>query len=88
MKKTRFSESQIVAVLKEAESGVPVKELCRKHGISDPTFYTWRKKFGGMSESDLKKLRHLEEENRRLKHMYAELCIDHRILKEVIEKKL
>src|SRR5581483_10738409 len=88
MKKARFSESQIVSVLKEAESGVPVKELCRKNGISDATFYVWRKKFGGMSETDLKRLRQLEEENRRLKHMYAELSIDHRILKEVIEKKL
>jgi len=88
MKKARFSESQIVSVLKEAESGVAVRDLCRKHGISDATFYVWRKKYGGMAESDLKRLRHLEEENRRLKHMYAELCIDHRILKEVVEKKL
>lgn len=87
MKKARFTESQIVTVWKEAEAGLSVTELCRKHGISDATFYTWRKKFGGMSESDLKRLRQLEEENRRLKHMYAELSIDHRILKDVVEKK-
>jgi putative transposase len=88
MKKTRFTETQIIAVLKEAESGLSISELCRKHGISDATFYTWRKKFGGMSETDLKRLRHLEEENRRLKHMYAELSIDHCILKDIVEKKL
>ena len=88
MKNTRFTESQIVAVLKEAEAGIPVSELCRKHSISDASFYTWRKKYGGMSETDLKRLRQLEEENRQLKHMYAELSIDHRILKDIVEKKL
>ena len=72
-----------------SDLGMPVTELCRKHGISDACFYIWRKKFGGMSaENDLKRLRQLEEENRRLKHMYAELSIDHRILKDVVEKKL
>jgi putative transposase len=88
MKKVRFTESQIVAVLNEAEAGMPIGELCRKHGISEASFYVWRKKFGGMTETDLKRLRQLEEENRRLKHMFAELSIDHRILKDIVEKKL
>jgi putative transposase len=88
MKKARFTETQIVNVLKEAEAGMPIGELCRKHGISEASFYLWRKKFGGMAETDLKRLRQLEEENRRLKHMFAELSIDHRILKDIVEKKL
>ena len=88
MKKTRFTETQIISVLNELESGVSAAELGRKNGVSDATIYNWRTKFGGMVASDLTRLRHLEEENNRLKHMYAELSIDHRILKDVIEKKL
>lgn len=88
MKKTRFSESQIIAILKELEAGISVIELGRKYGVSTATIYSWRTKFSGMTESDLKRLRQLEEENTRLKHMYAELSIDHRILKDIVEKKL
>lgn len=88
MKKSRFTGSQILAILKELETGVPVGELSRRHGISDATIYSWRNKFGGMKESELKRLKELEDENRRLKHMYAELSLDHRILKDIIEKKL
>jgi putative transposase len=88
MKKTRFTESQILAVIKEVETGKTVSEVCRKHGVSDATYYLWRKKYDGMTESELKRLRQLEEENRRLKHMYAELSMDHHILKDIVEKKL
>ncbi len=88
MKRSRFTESQIVSILKEAESGLSVVDLCRKHGISDATFYKWRSKYGGLSASDLKRLKALEDENRRLKQMYSELSLDHQVLKEVIEKKL
>ena len=88
MKKTRFTESQIIGILKELESGIGVSELSRKHGVSDAAIYKWRNKFGGMTESELKRLRTLEDENRRLKHMYAELSLDHHILKDIIEKKL
>ena len=88
MKKTRFTESQILAVIKEVETGKTVSEVCRKHGVSDATYYLWRKKYDGMTESELKRLRQLEEENRRLKHMYAELVMDHHILKDIVEKKL
>ena len=87
MKKARFTEQQIIAVLKETEAGMTISELCRKHSISDASFYIWHKKFGGMNETDLKRLRQLEEENRRLKHMYVELSIDHLILKDIVEKK-
>lgn len=88
MKKTRFTEKQILQVLKELEAGVPAVELSRKHAISHSTIYTWRSKYGNMAESELKKLRHLEDENKRLKKMYANLSIDHEILKDVIAKKL
>ncbi len=71
-----------------AELGIPVVELCRKHGMSDATFYKWRSQYGGMTETELKRLRHLEDENRRLKQMYANLSLDHEILKDIVEKKL
>ena len=88
MRKSRFNEGQIVSILKEAEIGIPVVELCRKHGMSDATFYKWRSQYGGMTETELKRLRHLEDENRRLKQMYANLSLDHEILKDIVEKKL
>ncbi len=88
MKKSRFSESQIVNILKEAEAGVSLEELSRQHGFSKATFYKWKAKYSGMDVSTLKRLRELEEENRRLKQMYAELSLDHKVLKEIVEKKL
>ncbi len=87
MKASRYSDSQIMAILKQAEAGLPVPELCREHGMSSATFYKWRAKFGGMDTSKLAYLRELEEENRRLKKMYAEERLKAEILKEVIEKK-
>ena len=87
MRKSRFTDSQILAVLKQAESGVPVPELCREHGISSATFYKWRSKFGGMDASMMARLKELEDENRRLKKMYAEERLKAEILKEAIEKK-
>ena len=87
MKKSKFTESQIVLILKEHESGKKVSDLCRKHGISEATFYNWKRKYGGMDTSQLKKLKELEEENSRLKRMYADLSLDHFLLKEVLEKK-
>lgn len=87
MRKSKFSESQIAAVLKEAEAGTAVAEVCRQHGISSATFYQWRSKYGGMSVSDMQRLRELETENGRLKRMYADLSLDHELLKEVLKKK-
>jgi len=88
MKTSRFSEHQIISILKQAEAGLKVADVCREHGISQATFYKWKAKFGGMNSSDVKRLRDLEEENRRLKQMYAQLSLDHQILKEIVEKKL
>lgn len=87
MKKSRYTDSQILSILKQNESGIPVSELCREHGMSSATFYKWRAKYGGMDASLMKRMKELEEENRRLKKMYAEERIKAEIRKEVIEGK-
>ncbi len=87
MKKSRFTETQIINILKESENGLPVAEICRKHGMSEATFYKWRAKYGGMDVSLMKQFKTLEEENRRLKKMYAEERLKADILQEAIEKK-
>ena len=86
MRGTRHSEEQIIAILKQAENGVKTTEVCRQHGITEATLYRWKAKFGGMEVSDAKKLRQLEEENRKLKHVVAELTLDNRALKDVLSK--
>lgn len=88
MKKSRFTEKQILDVLKEIESGIAVADVSRKHGVSSAAIYNWRTRYAGATESELRKLRQLEQENSRLKKMYAELSIDHEILKDVVAKKL
>jgi len=87
MKKTRFTETQIVSVLKQQEAGKPTKELCRELGISEATFYNWKSKYGGMEAADVKRLKELEEEHSRLKKMYADLAMDNQILKDLFIKK-
>jgi putative transposase len=87
MKKTRYSEEQIAFALKQAETGTRVEEVCRKMGISEATFYNWKKKFGGMGVTELRRLRQLEEENNRLKRLVADLSLDKEMLQDVIRKK-
>jgi len=87
MKKTKFTETQIVSILKQQEAGIPTKEICRQHGISEATFYNWKSRYGGMEASDVKRLKDLEEENSRLKKMFADLSLDNQILKELFAKK-
>ena len=88
MRKSRFSEAQIVVVLKQAEAGVPVQEFIRKYGVSEQTFYRWRKKYGGLEASEVQELKQLREENRRLKGLVADLTLDKQILQEVLSKKV
>jgi putative transposase len=88
MKKSKFTESQIVKILQQQEAGVKVSDICREHGISEPTFYNWKAKYGGMDSSQLKRVKELEEENAKLKKMYADLSLINFALKDAIEKKL
>jgi len=86
MKRSRFSETQVVAILKEGEAGRPVAEICREHGISNATYYQWKSKYGGMEASELKRVKALEEENSRLKKMYADLALENMAIKDLLGK--
>ena len=88
MKNSRFTETQIVSILKEADAGEKVKDICRRHGISDATYYNWKSKYGGMEASDLKRLKETEMELGKLKRMYADLALENHALKDLIERKL
>ena len=88
MKRSKFSDTQIVSILKQVEAGVPVKEVCRQHQISSACYYKWKSKFGGLSVSELRRNRELEAENSKLKRMYAEMAMENHALKDLIEKKL
>jgi putative transposase len=88
MKKSRFSEQQIAFVLRQAEEGTPVAEVCRKAGISEASFYAWRKKYGGLMPSEMRRLKQLEEENQRLKKLVADLSLDKEMLQDVIRRKI
>jgi putative transposase len=87
MKRSRFTAEQIIGVLREQEAGMKVSDLCRKHGISEPTFYAWKSKFGGMSVPDARRLKQLEEENARLKKLLAEAMLDNAVLKDITARK-
>lgn len=87
MKKSRYSEAHIMSILRQSESGIPVASLCREHGMSNATFYKWRSKYSGMDASMMRRLKELEDENRRLKHMYADLSIQTEIVKDALQKK-
>jgi putative transposase len=87
MKRSRFNEEQIIAILKEQEGGMPTAEVCRRHGISSATFYKWKAKFGGLEVSEARRLRSLEEENSRLKKLLAEAMLDNAVLKDLASKK-
>jgi putative transposase len=88
MKKSKFTESQIVAILKKADAGMKVADVCRNHGISQPTYYNWKSRYGGLGISGLKRIREIEVEHSKLKRMYADLAMENDALKELIEKKL
>jgi putative transposase len=88
MRKSRFSTEQIAQILAHAESGVPPKELCRKYGVSEATFYVWRRKYGGLAPSEVRRLKQLEEENRKLKRLVADLALDKQILQDVVSGKV
>ena len=87
MKKSRFSEEQIIGILREQEAGLKTSDVCRKHGISPPTFYAWKAKYGGMSVPDAKRLKQLEDENTRLKKLLAEAMLDNAVLKDITSRK-
>lgn len=88
MRKSKFTESQIMAILGEGEAGLPVAEVCRKHGISNATYYQWKSKYAGMSVGELKRVKDLEAENSRLKRMYAELALENAAIRDVLSRKL
>ncbi len=87
MKKSRFSEAQILGILRQQDQGLTVAQICREHGISDPTFYAWKRQYAGMSVSELQRLKHLEDENRRLKQLVADLSLENQVVQEVLRKK-
>ena len=88
MKSKRFTDEQVIRILQEAETGLSVADVCRKHNCSEQSFYRWKAKYGGMTASDVKKLKELETENRKLKRMFADLSLKHEALKDIVEKKL